>query len=99
MLDVLIKDIRELLPQEYGFHIDVSCIGLDVIFGEEEFEPEAIIVTYGFEEFAYFNLERMGIKDFNYGYDLIEVDIIHKIMAYLDEHSDYIKGLMGMFKK
>ena len=98
MLEVLIKDIREIIPKEYGFHIDASCIGLDVIFGEEEFEPEAIIVTYGFEEFAYLNLERMNIKDFNYGYDLNEVETTYKVLKYLDEHSDYIKELMNKFK-
>ena len=98
MLDILIKDIREIIPKEYGFHIEASCIGLDVIFGEEEFENDAIIVTYGWEEFAYLNLERMNIKDFNYGYDLNEIDIIHNVMKYLDEHSDYIKELMNKFK-
>ena len=98
MLDVLIKDIREIIPKEMGFHIDVSSIGIDVIFGVECFEPDAIIVTYGFEEFAYLNLERMAIKDFNYGYGLNEVDTIHKVMAYLCEHEEYIKELMGEFK-
>lgn len=98
MLDTLIKDVRNLLPECYGFHIDVSCVGLDIIFGEECFEPEALIVTYGWEEFAYLNLERMKITDINYGYDLIELNIIQSVAKYLDEHNEYIKELMKMFK-
>lgn len=98
MLDTLIKDVRNLLPECYGFHIDVSCVGLDIIFGEEEFESEALIVTYGWEEFAYFNLERMGIKDFNYGYDKVEIDIVSSLIDYLEEHKEYINELMKMFK-
>lgn len=98
MLDVLIKDVRNLLPECYDFQINASSIGLDIIFGEECFEPEALIVTYGWEEFAYFNLERMGIKDFNYGYDKIEIDIVSSLFDYLEEHKEYINELMKMFK-
>lgn len=98
MLEALIKDVRNLLPECYDFQINVSSIGLDIIFGLECFESEALIVTYGWEEFAYFNLERMGIKDFNYGYDANELRVIQSVVDYLEEHSEYIKELMKMFK-
>lgn len=98
MLDALIKDVRNLIPKEYEFRIEASSIGLDIIFGEECFEPDALIVTYGWEEFAYFNLERMKIKDFNYGYDKVEINTVSKLIDYLEEHKEYLNELMEVFK-
>ena len=95
MLDILIKDIREIIPKEYNFHIDVSSIGIDVIFGEECFEPEAFKITCGWEGFAY-----LHTNDMNYelGLSAEELTTITNVATYLDGHKEYIDKLMGEFK-
>ena len=95
MLDVLIKDIREILPKEYGFHIDVSCIGIDVVFGEECFEPNAIIVTHGWEGFSYLHTNNI---DYDLGLNIEELTVIIDVATYLDNHKEYIDKLRREFK-
>ena len=95
MLDVLIEDIRNMLPSDYNFHIDVSSIGIDVIFGEECFEPEAFTVTCGWEGFSYLHTNDMS---YELGLSTKELIAITDVATYLDNHKEYIDKLMGEFK-
>ncbi len=95
MLETLIKDIRNLLPPNYNFHIDVSSIGIDIIFGEECFEPEAFIVTYGWEKVVYLHTDKL---DYELGLCTEELRVINYVANYLEQHKEYINKVMGEFK-
>lgn len=98
MMEVLIKDIRELLPSKFDFIVSVSSIGVDITFGEEVYEPQTIVVTYGIEDFVYLNLLFMEwTKDIDYGFDLEELKAMYDVANYLEEHKEYIKKLMKIF--
>ena len=98
-MEVLIKDIRDIIPSKFDFTINVSSIGIDITFAEEVYEPQTIVVTYGFEEFAYLNLMDMKwVKDINYGFDLEELKVIYDVAKYLDDNKEYIMELMKLFK-
>lgn len=98
-MEVLIKDIRELVPSKFDFMINVSSIGVDIIFAEEVYEPQTIVLTYGCEGFAYLNLMVMDwIKDIDYGFDLEELKTIYDITKYLDNNKEYMITLMELFK-
>ena len=98
-MEVLIKDIRDIIPSKFDFIINASSIGIDIIFEEEVYEEQTIVITYGFEEFAYLNLMDMTwIKDINYGFDLEELKVIYDVAKYLDDNKEYIMELMKLFK-
>ena len=81
------------------FIINASSIGIDIIFAEEVYEEQTIVITYGFEEFAYLNLMDMTwVKDINYGFDLEELKVIYDVAKYLDDNKEYIMELMKLFK-
>ncbi len=97
-MEVLIKDIRELLPSKFDFIVSVSTIGVDIIFGEEIYEPKTIIVTYGVEEFVYLNLMSMEwTKDIDYGFALEELKAIYDVANYLEMNKEYVVKLMECF--
>lgn len=98
MMEVLIKDIRELLPSKFDFIVSVSPIGMDVTFGEEVYEPQTIVITYGVEGFVYLNLMSMEwTNGIDYGFDLEELKAMYDVANYLEEHKEYIKKLMKIF--
>ena len=98
-MEVLIKDIRDIIPSKFDFIINASSIGIDITFAEEVYEPQTIVITYGFEEFAYLNLMDMTwVKDINYGFDLEELKVIYDVAKYLDDNKEYIMELMKLFK-
>ena len=97
-MEVLIKDIRELLPSKFDFMVSISSIGIDIKFAEEVYEKEVIVITYGFEEFSYLNLMDMDwVKDINYGFALEELKAIYDIANYLETNKEYIAKLMEVF--
>jgi len=98
-IEVFIKSIRYITRSKFDFTINVSPIGIDITFAEEVYEEQTIVVTYGFEEFAYLNLMDMKwIKDINYGFDLDELKAIYDVAKYLDENKEYMMDLMKPFK-
>lgn len=97
-MEELIKNIRELLPSKFDFIVSISTIGIDVIFAEEVYEPNTIIVTYGIEEFAYLNLMSMEwTKEIDYGFVLDELKAIYDIARYLEDNKQYVTKLMEGF--
>lgn len=97
-MEELIKNIRGLLPSKFDFIVSISTIGIDVIFAEEVYEPNTIIVTYGIEDFAYLNLTSMEwTKEMDYGFGLDELKAIYDIARYLDDNKQYITKLMEEF--
>jgi len=98
MMEVLIKDIREILPSKFDFIVSMSPIGIDITFAEEVYEPQTIIITYGSEGFVYLNLMSMDwTKDVDYGFDLEELKAIYDVANYLEINKEYVIKLMECF--
>lgn len=99
----ILKELREVIGDDYDFRIEISAIGFDVIFSKEMFEDLEITVTYGFEEFPYVNFEALDknlkekeqtLSTFDYGFDIDDIKIIYKIMKWMEDNSDSLSKYM-----
>lgn len=99
----ILKELREVIGDDYDFRIEINSIGFNVIFSKEMLEDLEITVTYGFEEFPYVNFEYLDkdlkekeqtLTTFDYGFDIDDIKIIYKIMMWMEDNGDNLNKCM-----
>ena len=108
MADIF-KILREQLKDKYDFRVEIESIGFTVILSKEMYEDDfEIPITYGFEEFAYVNFDKLdkhfketeqSLNSFDYGFDSDDIKAINTIMDCMYNCSDEIVDLMGYCDK
>lgn len=102
----LLADIKELMKEdkEHNVKVEVNCLGIKILLDydpENNYEERVIIpIEYStLEEFAYIPdtdyREMFNVND--YGIIVEEIDLISKIMHYLESHNKEIKELCDSY--
>lgn len=100
----IFKTLRQLLKDEYDFRVEIESIGFTVILSKEMYEDDfEIPITYGFEDFVYVNFDKFNqcmrnankkLTDFDYGYDIDDINAISIVMKWMVENADMIIDYM-----
>ena len=104
----ILEELRDLLGYDWDYKIEIESLGFTVIISKEMYEDSEIAITYGFEDFAYVNFDKLSkhfketeqdLASFDYGFDSDDIKAINTVIDCMYNCSDEIVDLMGYCDK